>query len=78
MQVPLIGLIDSNMNPKSFLYKFFGNNDTFESIDFFFNFLKEAIQEGRLKEQSYFYFYFINKIKKEIINVDVIALKRKR
>jgi small subunit ribosomal protein S2 len=78
MQVPLIGLVDSNMNPTSFLYKFFGNNDTFESIDFFFNFLKEAIQEGRLKEQSYFFFYFVNKIKKEIANVDVIKLKRKR
>lgn len=78
MQIPLIGLVDSNINPNSFLYKFFGNNDTFESIDFFFNFLKEAIKEGRLKEQSYFFYYFVNKIKKEIANVDVIKLKRKR
>jgi ribosomal protein S2 len=62
--VPLIGIVDSDMNPHDFIYKFFGNNDSMESLEFFFEFLKETIQEGRLKEQQLFYSYFMFKIRK--------------
>jgi small subunit ribosomal protein S2 len=62
-QIPMIGLVDTNMDPNDFIFKFFGNNDSVESIDFFFSFLKEAIKEGRLKEQQLFYYMFIYKLK---------------
>lgn len=67
-QIPLIGIVDTNMNPNDFVYKFFGNNDSMESIEFFFEFLDESIKEGRLKEQQLFYFYFIYKLKKKLLN----------
>jgi len=56
LQIPLIGLVDTDMNPNKFLYRFFGNNDAFENINFLFFFLKEPILQGRLKEQKQFYF----------------------
>lgn len=64
LQIPFIGLIDSDINPKDFLFKFYGNNDTVENIEFFLEFLKESILEGRLKEQQEFYYYFLFKLKK--------------
>ena len=66
-QLPLIGLVDTNMNPKPFLYKFFGNNDAVENIEFFFEFLTETLKEGRLIEQQKFYSYFMYKIKTNIL-----------
>jgi ribosomal protein S2 len=66
LQIPLIGVVDSDMNPDDFVYKFFGNNDSIENLDFFFEFLKEAAKEGRLKEQQLFFFYLIFNIKKKI------------
>jgi hypothetical protein len=54
------------MAPQHYLYKFWGNNDSIESISFFFDFLKDALVEGRLKEHRQFYFYFLKKIKNEL------------
>ena len=65
--IPIIGLIDTDMNPNNILFKFFGNNDAVENIEFFFKFLKEALNEGRLKEQQLFYSLFICKIKNKIL-----------
>lgn len=65
-QIPLIGLVDTDMNPDEYLYKFFGNNDSIENFEFFFEFLKETIKEGRNIEQDLFYQYFILKIKSKI------------
>ena len=65
-QVPIIGLIDSNVDPDFFLYKFLGNQDSLENIDFFFEFIDEVIKEGRLKEQQMFFFYLLLKLKKNI------------
>lgn len=66
-QIPLIGIVDTNMNPDDFVYKFFGNNDSMETIEFFFEFLNQSIQEGRLREQQLFYYYFIHKLKKKLL-----------
>lgn len=66
LQIPALGLIDTNMDPDYFLYKFFGNNDSVENILFIFEFLDEAIKEGRLKEQQLFFFYILVKIKKKL------------
>jgi ribosomal protein S2 len=65
-QIPVIGFVDTDMNPSEYVYKFFGNNDAFENIEFFFTFLQEALKEGRIKEQQIFYFYFIHKIKQKL------------
>ena len=66
LQVPLIGVVDTDMNPEDFLYTFWGNNDSIEHLDFFFEFMSEAAKEGRLKEQQLFLFYLICNIKKKI------------
>jgi small subunit ribosomal protein S2 len=66
LQIPLIGIVDTDMNPDDFIYKFFGNNDSIDYLDFFFSFIVEAINEGRLKEQHLFYLYLILKIKEKI------------
>ena len=66
LQIPLIGIVDTNMNPEDFVFKFFGNNDSIENLDFFFEFLKEAAKEGRIKEQQLFFFYLILNIKKKV------------
>ena len=67
-QVPLIGLVDTDMNPKEFIYNFLGNNDSIENIEFFFNFLQETINQGRFLEQQQYYNLFIYKIKKNLKN----------
>jgi len=66
LQIPLIGIVDTDMNPNDFIYKFLGNNDSIENLNFFFEFLNEAAKEGRLKEQQLFFFYLILHIKKKI------------
>ena len=65
-QIPLIGIVDSDMNPQHFLYPFIGNNDSLENLEFFFEFLKEAAKEGRLKEQENFLHVLSLKIKKKL------------
>jgi small subunit ribosomal protein S2 len=72
MHVPMIGLVDTDMDPDNFLYKFLGNNDTIENIEFFFDFIKETVKEGRLKEQQLFYYYFLYKLKKILNNQKVL------
>jgi len=66
LQIPLIGVVDTDMNPNDFVYKFFGNNDSIENLEFFIEFLKEAAIEGRLKEQQLFFFYILKKIRKKL------------
>lgn len=66
LDIPIIGISDSNVNHKQFLYTFVGNDDSIESINFFCMFLEEAIKNGKLQEQEQFLYYFINKLKKEI------------
>jgi len=66
LQIPILGLVDTNTDPDDFLYKFFGNNDSIENIQFLFEFIKEAIKEGSLKEQQLFFFYLLIKVKKNI------------
>jgi small subunit ribosomal protein S2 len=69
LRVPLIGLVDTNMDPNNFLYTIFTNNDSVENIEFFFEFLKEAIKEGRLQEQQKYYYAFLQKLKKNLIKI---------
>lgn len=73
LQVPLIGFVDTNMNPDDFIYKLFGNNDSVKNLEFFFEFLLEAVKEGRLKEQQLFFFYLIYNIKKKLYKTKKIT-----
>jgi small subunit ribosomal protein S2 len=66
LEIPIIGLVDTDMDPDDFIYKFFSNNDSIETIEFLFTFLNETAKEGRLKEQEKFLFYLILKIKKKL------------
>ena len=75
LQIPLIGLVDSNMDPEDYVFKFFGNNDSVENLDFFFEFLTEAAKEGRLKEQQLFFLYLISKIKKKVYGKKIYKIK---
>ena len=34
LQVPLIGFVDTNMNPEDFIYKLLGNNDSVKNLEF--------------------------------------------
>ena len=69
--VPVIGITDGLCNPKDFLYALLGNSENAESILFFCQFMEDAFRVGRLEEQEKFLYYFILKIKKNIINENV-------
>lgn len=66
LQIPIFGFVDSNTNPDEYLYPFYGNDDALESIEFFCDFLNDAVKEGRLKEQELFFFYIMQKLKNKI------------
>ena len=69
LDIPLIGIIDSDMNPDDFVYKFWGNNDSVVNLRFFFLLLKEACLIGRAKEQQLFIYFLIKNIKKKISTI---------
>lgn len=63
LNIPILGIVDTNMDPDYFLYKMLGNNDSLNNIEFLFLLVDEAIKEGRFKEQQLFFFYFLVKLK---------------
>ncbi len=66
LKIPFMGMVDSNTNPDNYLYHFFGNDDSLENIEFFFEFIKDALKEGRIKEQEYFFYLILSKIKTKL------------
>lgn len=64
--IPLIGTINTDMNPDFFLYKTFGNINNLSSLIFFFNLIKKTIINSRLSEQKLFIKLIIYYIKKNI------------
>ncbi len=66
LKIPFFGLVDTNINPDPYLYHLFGNDDAVESIEFVYDFLKDALLEGRLQEQKFFYFLILSKLKKNL------------
>jgi ribosomal protein S2 len=62
--VPIISVVDTNMNSSKFLYSLYMNDDSLESLSFLLELLQTAIEEGRRKEKIVFYNYFLKKIKK--------------
>ncbi len=66
LNIPVIGITDSNTNPKNYLYQLPGNDDSLESIQFFCNFIEKAILDGKKQDQENFFLYCLKKIKKYI------------
>lgn len=62
-KIPLMGLVDSNMNPEFFLYPFLGNNDSIESIKFCFSLLALSQKESMIQERKTLYYLVLLKIK---------------
>lgn len=66
LDIPIIGIIDSNDDFKNFFLKIIGNNDSLESIFFFCSFLEEAIQAGEVKHCEFFFKYVLKKFKSKV------------
>ncbi len=66
LNIPILGIIDSDKDPHNLLYSLIGNANNFESIYFFCQLIEEAIKLGQLEEQEKFLYYFTNKIKQTI------------
>lgn len=63
LNIPVIGITDSNTNPSNYLYQLPGNDDSLESMQFFCNFLEKAIEEGQFKDQERFFLFCFKKLK---------------
>lgn len=66
LNIPVMGITDSNTNPSDYLYTLPGNDDSLESIQFFCNFLEKAILEGKQKDQERFFMFCLKKLQKYI------------
>ena len=67
LDIPIIGIIDSNDDFKRFFFKMIGNNDSLESIFFFCSFIEDAIIAGEKKQSEFFIKFIFNKIKHKIL-----------
>jgi small subunit ribosomal protein S2 len=64
--VPLVGLVDSDTDPRQFLYPVFANDDSIESAQFLLDLIVRGIQEGRRREQEAFALLLIRKVKQHL------------
>lgn len=64
--VPLVGLVDSDTDPRPFLYPVFANDDSLESIGFMLDLIAQGVEEGRRREQEAFSLLLIRKIKQHL------------
>lgn len=64
--VPLVGMVDSNMSPTPFLYPVFGNDDSLESIQLVLDLMKRGVEEGRKREHEAFATVLLRKIKAKL------------
>lgn len=67
LNIPTISLINNNGDIKNSLYTLLGNMESPESIIFYCQLIEEAIKAGHYKEQEQFLYYFILKLKKNLI-----------
>lgn len=54
MNIPTIGIVDTNCNPSLISYPVPGNDDTPTSIDLYCEVFKQAILKGKAKREEYF------------------------
>lgn len=53
MNIPTIGIVDSNCNPDLITYAVPGNDDSVASIELYCNLFKEAVLRGKQKRQKF-------------------------
>lgn len=53
MNIPTIGIVDSNCSPELITYAVPGNDDSAASIDLYCKLFKEAILRGKQKRQQF-------------------------
>lgn len=63
MNIPIVSMVDSNIDNSNHLYSLFGNDDSLESLDFFLKTIELGFKEGQIKEKKIFYYYFLKKLK---------------
>ena len=79
LKIPFFGIVDSKSNPNFYLYHFFGNDNSIDNFNFFFNFLKESFLNGRFKEKEFFFFLIMKKLKEKIVlSKKLIFLKQNK
>lgn len=64
--VPLVGLCDSDADPRAFLYPVFANDDALESLQFVLDLIARGVEEGRKREQEAFALLLIRKVKQHL------------
>ncbi|RYY38122.1 30S ribosomal protein S2 [archaeon] len=73
LDIPLVGMVDSNTNPRPFLYPVCGNDDSVESLQFMMDLLKRAVEEGRKREHEAFATMMVQKLKQKLDPVNATA-----
>jgi ribosomal protein S2 len=68
LNLPLLGLVDSNINPKFFVFYFLSNNDSIDIFYFFLIYMEEFIYEGFFREQEFFYYKILLNLKLMLFN----------
>lgn len=66
LDIPLVGMVDSNTSPAQFLYPVFGNDDSVESVAFMMDLLARAAEEGRKREHEAFATVMVAKLKQRL------------
>lgn len=62
--IPLIGILDSNIDSNQYLYGLYGNDDSWESLEFYISVIKAGLKKGNLNEKRLYFYLFLQKIKK--------------
>lgn len=66
LDLPLIGMVDSNVNPAPYLYPVFGNDDSVEALEFMMEVFRRGTEEGRKREHEAFATLLVQKIKAKL------------
>lgn len=66
LDVPMVGMVDTNTDPKPFLYPVYGNDDSPQALEFMLDLLKRAVEEGRKREHEAFATMLVQKIKSQL------------
>lgn len=66
LNIPIIGVTDSNNSPNDFLFNLPANDDSLEFTLFLFNFLEKAILEGKQKDQERFFLSCLRQLKQHL------------
>lgn len=66
LNIPIIGINDTDLDPDFFLYNLIGNDDSMEAVQFFCNFLENVIEEGKCLDNERFFYYCFKSLKSKL------------